>query len=89
MISLRKASSRRELEETPALWWPRTAESGKRSAYFSCPGCGEWFDLDRWLIFEDGTVQPSVDHSWPVKRGDGSVIPSCKFHDRIQLLDWL
>lgn len=86
---LKKATSREHMEAVRGLWWPRTTDSGKKSADFSCPGCGEWFNLDKWLISDDGVVTPSIDHSWPIKKTDGTEIPSCKFHDHVALEGWV
>jgi hypothetical protein len=88
MIHLRKATSHVQLETERALWWP-VSQAGIRTAIISCPGCGETHGLgDRWRIFPDGVVTPSIDHSWPVKRTDGTIIPSCQFHDNITLDGW-
>lgn len=86
---LQPANSLGELNTQPGLWYPRlTPATGKNSASFSCPGCGDRFDLDKWLISDDGAVTPSVDHSMPIKRTDGSIIPSCTFHEWIMLAGW-
>lgn len=93
MVVLKRAESAEELRSTPGLW--RSVTNGQaRSAVFSCPGCGEVNSLFHgdmhpgWTIAADGTVHPSVDHSWPVRRTDGTVIPSCTFHDHIRLEGW-
>lgn len=89
MTFLRKAESREEVSRVPSVWWPAVTDRGSRTAIYSCPGCGERFNLERWLINADGTVVPSVDHSWPIRKNDGTEIPSCRFHDNIQLQGWV
>lgn len=88
MIILRKGTSHEHLEQEKALWWPMRDED-KQSALFSCPGCGETFGLSTWTIAADGSVWPSVDHSKPIKKTDGTTVPSyCQFHDMIRLEGW-
>ena len=93
MITLKRAETREELRSQSGRWWP-VSDGKTRSAIISCPGCGELESLSRtdsepgWTIAADGTVNPSVDHSWPIKKTDGTVIPSCTLHDNITLEGW-
>lgn len=90
MFALLRASSVEELNTKRGVWWPRLIPTtGRNSAYFSCPGCGERFDLDKWLISDDGAVTPSVDHSQPIKKTDGTEIRDCLFHEWIRLNEWV
>jgi hypothetical protein len=93
MVILKQAESKEELYSKPGLW--RGVTNGEtRSAIISCPGCGDVNSLSRsdlkpgWTIAADGAVSPSVDHSWPIRKTDGTVIPSCTFHDYIKLEGW-
>lgn len=93
MISLKRAETAEELKSKPGMW--RAVTNGEtRSAIFSCPGCGEVNSLSHgdmrpgWTIAADGSVSPSVDHSWPIRKTDGTMIPSCAFHDNIKLEGW-
>lgn len=93
MTTLQRAATVEELQSKPGVW--RAVTYGeRRSAVFSCPGCGEVNSLSfgdmhpGWTIAADGWVTPSVDHSWPIRKTDGTVIPSCAFHDYIKLEGW-
>lgn len=88
MIVLKRAETADELASKPGLWRSVTDTDGSRKAIISCPGCGETQSLTRWTFAADGTVSPSVDHSWPIRKTDGTVIPSCTFHDWIKLDGW-
>jgi hypothetical protein len=94
MTNLKRAETREELRSQPGRWWPVSDGKGERSAIISCPGCGEVNSLSLgdlrpgWVIAPDGTVSPSVNHSWPIRKTDGTVIPSCTFHDNIKLEGW-
>ena len=93
MIVLKRAETVEELKSTPGMW-RATTNGEKRSAVISCPGCGDVNSLSHgdmnagWTIAADGTVRPSVDHSWPIRKTDGTVIPSCTFHDNVKLEGW-
>lgn len=87
MVVLKKAESSDQLRSVRGLWRPITMD-GRKSAVMSCPGCDEFYSLDRWTIAADGSVTPSVDHSWPIRKTDGTIIPSCQFHDMVRLEGW-
>ncbi len=88
MIVLKRAETVEELQSKPGLWRPVEVPNGTRKAIISCPGCGELCSLTNWNFAADGAVSPSVDHSWPIKKTDGTVIPSCTFHDYVKLEGW-
>ena len=88
MIALKRAETAEELRTKPGLWRAVVVPNGARKAVISCPGCGEVNSLTNWDIAADGTVSPSVDHSWPIRKTDGTVIPSCTFHDHVKLEGW-
>jgi hypothetical protein len=101
MITIKKAESRERVvgawrddgsiipgTRDGGLWWPLETPRGK-SAIVSCPGCQEHWALDGWTIAADGSVSPSVDHSRPIQKTDGTVIRDCLFHDYIKLEGWV
>ncbi len=98
MITIRKAAAEQEVYgnwddegrvtgQVRGSWWPLDTPRGK-SAIVSCPGCDSSWALDGWKIAPDGSVSPSVDHSQPIKKTDGTVIRDCLFHDYIKLEGW-
>lgn len=91
MITLKKAESSEQLRSTRGMWRPievTVADGVRRSAMMSCPGCDEFYSLDRWTIEPSGVVTPSVNHGWEIRKTDGTVIPSCTFHDMVKLEGW-
>lgn len=70
------------------VWWVVALGGGKMTAIVSCPGCDEFWSLERWVIRENGEVSPSVDHSQPIIKTDGTVVVDCKFHDFVKLEGW-
>lgn len=98
MITIRKATSDQEVYgnwddegrvtgQVRGSWLRIDTPRGK-SALVSCPGCDATWALDGWTIAPDGSVSPSVDHSMPIKKTDGTVIRDCLFHDYIKLEGW-
>lgn len=96
MTSMTKASSVDEMKEIEerkekrGTWWPVKDLDGSRSAIITCPGCGQTHSLcGRWKVASDGSVTPSVDHSQPIVKTDGSAIRDCLFHDHVKLEGWI
>ncbi|HKS16451.1 MAG TPA: hypothetical protein VJU16_04010 [Planctomycetota bacterium] len=88
MKLLSRATDFDQLLAQPGLWFPAEAEG--TAVIISCPGCGDQQHLRNkiWKVAADGTVSPSVDHSQPIRKTDGTVIRDCLFHDYIKLEGW-
>ncbi len=69
--------------DIPRDRWSRIVNVVPPSATFECPKCGQLGSLLGHTIAADGTVSPSVVHSYPV---DG--VEACGFHDHVRLLGW-
>lgn len=66
--------------------WGKT----EHSAMISCPKCTHFGDLKQHTIHDDGIVEPSVLHEYPIADLDGSnPREGCGFHEMIKLLDWI
>ena len=85
---IKKGLSKYDLDRR-GVWWPmNTSVPGRYSVLVSCPGCPEWWGLEGWTIHPNGDVTPSVDHSMPIRKTDGTEIRDCFFHDMIKLEGW-
>ena len=63
----------------PGTWTPLLLENGVRSAWVTCPDCGESAALIHHTIHADGEVKP------------GLVCPTqgCAFNEQVKLEGWV
>ena len=66
------------LEIPQRQWEPSKRSDGVRTAFLTCPECGNSYSLTGLAIADDGVVTPSV------------VCPceGCNFHEWVKLIGW-